>query len=89
MVYKARRVQAGDEPRSATMSSIDTTTITVTGMTCAHCVRSVSEELAGVEGVEDVAVDLGTGRVTLRTSAPVEAAALRAAVEEAGYEVGS
>ncbi|MFL6073731.1 MAG: heavy-metal-associated domain-containing protein [Mycobacteriales bacterium] len=61
------------------------TTVTVTGMTCAHCVQSVSEEVSQVGGVESVAVDLGSGRVTITSTAPVDLAAVRGAVEEAGY----
>ncbi|MPY95804.1 MAG: cation-transporting ATPase [Acidimicrobiia bacterium] len=71
------------------MSSTDTTTVTVIGMTCEHCVRSVREELTKLDGVADVDVDLASGQVTLHTSAPVEPDAVRAAVEEAGYEVSS
>ena len=69
------------------MTSTDSSTITVTGMTCGHCVRSVRDGLTRLDGVSDVDVDLASGRVTLHTSAPVEADAVRAAVEEAGYEV--
>jgi copper chaperone CopZ len=64
------------------------TTLLVDGMTCAHCVASVTEELSAVPGVADVSVALaagGTSTVTVRTSAPVDTAALRAAVAEAGY----
>ncbi len=71
------------------MSSTDTTTVTVTGMTCEHCVRSVHEELTKLDGVDDVDVDLASGQVTMRTSGPVKPDAVRAAVEEAGYEVSS
>ena len=71
------------------MSSTDTTTVTVTGMTCEHCVRSVRDELTKLDGVDDVDVDLASGQVTMRTSGPVEPDAVRAAVEEAGYEVSS
>ncbi|UOX90948.1 heavy-metal-associated domain-containing protein [Amycolatopsis sp. FBCC-B4732] len=60
-------------------------TYTVTGMTCAHCVASVSEEVGAVEGVSDVAVDLPTGTVTVTSERAPEAARIRAAVEEAGY----
>ncbi len=69
------------------MSSTDTTTITVAGMTCGHCAGSVRNELSKLDGVDDVDVDLGAGQVTLRTSAPVDPDAVRAAVEEAGYGV--
>ncbi len=64
-----------------------TATFTVTGMTCGHCVASVTEEVSEVAGVEDVDVDLETGRLTLTSSEPVDAAAVKAAVEEAGYQL--
>lgn len=62
-------------------------TYTVTGMTCGHCVASVTEEISEIDGVTDVAVDLPTGIVTVTTSAPVDRADVRAAVEEAGYQL--
>jgi copper chaperone CopZ len=57
---------------------------TVTGMTCAHCVRSVIAEVGAISGVTDVAVDLATGRVTLSSQQPVATDTIREAVEEAG-----
>ena len=60
---------------------------TVVGMTCEHCVRSVSEELHKVPGVTDVAVDLATGTVDVTSDAPVPADQVRTAVDEAGYEL--
>jgi copper chaperone len=73
------------------MSSAHTTktTLTVIGMSCDHCVRAVHDELAGLDGVSAVDVDLASGRVHIVSRAPVPEAAVRAAVEEAGYEVGS
>lgn len=68
---------------------MDSKTITVTGMTCEHCVRAVTAELTALDEVRGVDVDLATGRVTLHTTGPVDPAAVRAAVEEAGYEVSS
>ena len=62
-------------------------TYAVTGMTCDHCVRAVEAEVGRVPGVASVSVDLVPGRVTVRSLEPVDAAAVRAAVEEAGYEV--
>lgn len=62
-----------------------TSTYTVVGMTCGHCVSSVSEEVGAIRGVEQVAVDLETGSLTVTATAPVDEAAVRAAVEEAGY----
>ncbi|MGI9002455.1 MAG: heavy-metal-associated domain-containing protein [Pseudonocardia sp.] len=60
---------------------------TVTGMTCEHCVASVTEEVSEIDGVTEVAVDLPTGAVTVTSSEPVDAADVRAAVEEAGYRI--
>jgi copper chaperone CopZ len=60
---------------------------TVHGMTCDHCVLSVTEEVTEVTGVEGVDVDLASGRLVVHGAA--DAAAVRAAVEEAGYEVRS
>ncbi|WP_033440388.1 heavy-metal-associated domain-containing protein [Saccharothrix sp. NRRL B-16314] len=60
-------------------------TYTVTGMTCGHCVASVTEEVTKIDGVTDVAVDLPSGAVKVTSAAPVAEADVRAAVEEAGY----
>jgi copper chaperone len=64
-----------------------TATYTVTGMTCGHCVASVKEEVGAIEGVETVDVQLEGGRLTV--TGDVTADAVKAAVEEAGYEVTS
>ncbi len=66
---------------------MSTATYTVTGMTCGHCVASVTEEVSEVAGVTDVQVDLASGAVTVTSDAPVDDAAVRAAVEGAGYQV--
>jgi copper chaperone len=62
-------------------------TYSVTGMTCDHCVRAVQSEVGKVPGVASVAVDLAAGRMTVQSEAPVDPAAVRAAVEEAGFEL--
>ena len=62
---------------------------TVTGMTCGHCITSVTEEITAINGVTDVAVDLPTGAVTVTSNDPVDEARVRAAVEEAGYQLAS
>ena len=64
-----------------------TATFQVKGMTCQHCVNAVTQEVGKVEGVSSVAIDLDSGRVTVESDAAVDAAAVRAAVDEAGYEV--
>ena len=66
---------------------MDRHTYTVTGMTCAHCVRSVTEEIGAIDGVTDVAVDLPSGAVAVTSDRPLDEAQVRAAVEEAGYEL--
>jgi copper ion binding protein len=68
-----------------------TTTFPVTGMTCAHCVASVTEEVGELPGVASVAVDLvagGASTVTVESDAPLDPEAVRAAVAEAGYVAG-
>ena len=64
-------------------------TYSVSGMTCDHCVRAVQTEVGRLPGVASVSVDLAAGQVTLRSDEPVDPAAVRAAVEEAGFEVSS
>jgi copper chaperone len=64
-----------------------TTRYEVTGMTCGHCVSAVTEEVGQVDGVTGVEVDLSTGAVTVTSTAPLDDAAIRAAVDEAGYAI--
>ena len=62
----------------------------VDGMTCGHGVKSVTEELSAVTGVSDVAVTLvagGTSTVTVTSAAPLDVADVRAALDEAGYQL--
>ena len=65
--------------------TVATVTYTVPGMHCGHCKQAVSEELAAVEGVESVDVDLESKLVTVVGSG-LDDSALRAAIDEAGYE---
>lgn len=60
----------------------------IEGMTCASCVARVERSLAGVPGVTEASVNLATEAASVRTDGSVELAALRAAVEKAGYAVG-
>jgi copper chaperone len=60
----------------------------IQGMSCEHCVRSVTEEVGDVAGVRAVDVDLASGRMVVHGEG-VDAAAVRAAVDEAGYEVAA
>jgi copper chaperone CopZ len=65
---------------------METLTYSVPGMHCAHCTQAVREELSSLEGVESVAVDLDSKRVTV-VGARLDDVALRAAIDEAGYKV--
>lgn len=65
-----------------------TETYSVVGMTCDHCARSVSTEVAALPGVTDVQVDLTSGRVTV-TSDGLGTDQVRGAVEEAGYNLAT
>ncbi len=66
---------------------MSTATYTVGGMTCDHCVRAVTEEVSQVPGVAKVDVELVSGALTVTSEGDVDHLAVRAAVEEAGYEV--
>lgn len=68
---------------------MSTQTYTVTGMTCDHCVRAVTQELEKLPGVTNVAVDLPTGHVTVESDEQLDAAAVAGAVDEAGYEMAT
>ncbi len=61
--------------------------VTVTGMTCQHCVMSVTEEVEEIDGVSTVEVDLETGLVTVTSSREVSTDEIAAAVTEAGFKL--
>lgn len=63
----------------------ETKTYTVPGIHCGHCAAAIKEEVAGVDGVDAVDVDLDAKVVTIRGNA-LSDVALREAIEEAGYE---
>ncbi|MCP9207445.1 heavy-metal-associated domain-containing protein [Streptomyces cucumeris] len=64
-----------------------TTVLQVTGMTCGHCEGAVTEELGALDGVSSVKAVASTGQVTVVSAAPLDDEAVRAAVDEAGYEL--
>jgi copper chaperone CopZ len=64
---------------------MSTTTWTVQGMTCGHCVHAVTTEISAIPGVADVAVDLASGLVTVTAEPDPSPEAVAAAVDEAGY----
>ncbi|WP_405142067.1 heavy-metal-associated domain-containing protein [Sphaerisporangium sp. NBC_01403] len=73
-----------DSATATVKSSVDGSVYTVDGMTCGHCVSSVSAEIGKVGGVSGVSVDLAGGVVTV-SGAGFSDAEIRAAVERAGY----
>jgi copper chaperone len=67
-----------------------TTTYSVSGMTCGHCTAAVTEELTKLAGVQEVTIDLnagGTSAVHVTSETALDDAAVREAVDEAGYEL--
>ncbi|PRY43337.1 heavy-metal-associated domain-containing protein [Umezawaea tangerina] len=64
-----------------------TATFTVSGMTCGHCVSSVTEEISELDGVTDVSVVLDSGAVTVTSSRELGQDEVKAAVTEAGYQL--
>lgn len=87
------RTDARGHTGTAVGSSADTAVdYLVTGMTCSHCVASVTEELEALDGVKAVSVELnagGTSTVTVSSAAPLDTDAVRAAIDEAGYSLVS
>ncbi|MFZ3414590.1 heavy-metal-associated domain-containing protein [Arthrobacter sp. 3Tela_A] len=66
------------------------TQLSISGMTCGHCVASVTEELSALEGVKDVRVDLvadGVSTAVVTSTEPIAPELLGEAVAEAGYTV--
>lgn len=59
----------------------------VAGMTCGGCAARVSKQLAEIDGVSDVSVDVATGKVTVSSAAPLETDTVRASVALAGYQL--
>jgi copper chaperone CopZ len=67
----------------------NTTTYDVRGMSCGHCVMAITGELVAVEHVTGVAVELAAGKVTVTSDHPLDASAVIAAIDAAGYEIAS
>ena len=69
-----------------------TTTYSVSGMTCGHCTSAVTEEISKLVGVQEVKIDLvagGTSAVHVTSESALDDAAVREAVDEAGYELAA
>ena len=79
------RGYASFDQKQEALSMSEMTTYSVPAIHCEHCGMSIREEVSEVEGVEEVAVDLDSRLVTIRGH-ELDDAALRAAIQEAGYE---
>lgn len=64
---------------------MNTTSYSVTGMTCGHCEGSVRAAVSEIPGVTDIAVSAATGSLVVTSDAAIDDAAVLAAVDEAGY----
>ncbi|MFJ6775844.1 heavy-metal-associated domain-containing protein [Kitasatospora sp. NPDC091257] len=64
-----------------------TITYTVSGMSCGHCEKAISEEVSALAGVTGVAADSTAGTVTISSAAPLDDEQVRAAIDEVGYEL--
>lgn len=64
-------------------------TIEVKGMSCQHCVMSVTKALSMVPGVKDLQVDLKAGKASFNEAAPVDMASVQKAITDAGFEAGA
>ncbi|MDM4722283.1 cation transporter [Micromonospora sp. WMMA1363] len=64
-----------------------TTMYQVQGMTCGHCASAVSAEVGAIRSVSEVEVDLASGLVTVTSESPLDVETVRAAVDEAGYDL--
>ncbi|HUR75803.1 MAG TPA: heavy-metal-associated domain-containing protein [Sporichthya sp.] len=64
------------------------TTYSVPGMTCQHCVNAITAEVSAVPGVESVDIDLEAKTVTV-LGRSLDDGAVRAAIDEAGYEIAA
>ena len=72
-------------PENTPRTFVGATTFRVTGMTCGHCQRAVTEEISRIPGIQGSTVDLATGSVTVTATQPVDRADIARAVGEAGY----
>jgi copper chaperone len=68
---------------------MSTNSFTVVGMTCNSCAMTVTEEVTQIPGVQDVAVELATGRLTVTCDSDLDPALVEGAVTEAGYQLAA
>lgn len=76
-----------DSADEAPQAAEGTVVYTVSGMTCGHCEKAVGEEVSAIPGVTSVRADAASGTVTVESAGPLDDELVRAAVDEAGYEL--
>ena len=84
----APSIQSGTTPIQE--DNVNTTTVSIDGMTCGHCVNAVTEEIEALDGVQGVTVELvkgGISTATVTSTRPIDEATISEAVAEAGYTV--
>ena len=84
-MYPISRSPGERHARQTPRTFVGATTFQITGMTCGHCQRAVTEEISRIPGIRGVAVDLATGSVTVTAAQPVDRTDVARAVGEAGY----
>lgn len=77
------------ETAPGTAEDTTATTYDVAGMTCAGCASSVSRSIGKLDSVTSVDVDVATGTVAVHATSPLEVDQVRAAVEDAGYQLAT
>ncbi|HEV2345857.1 MAG TPA: heavy-metal-associated domain-containing protein [Actinocrinis sp.] len=80
---------AAEKPAAAAPGTGIVSTYAVTGMHCSHCAHSVTEEVSTIDGVTAVDVDVDGGRVTVTSTQQLSIDDMRAAIDEAGYQLVS
>jgi copper chaperone len=68
---------------------MSTNTFTVLGMTCSSCAMTVTEEVQEIPGVQDVVVELATGKLTVTAEPDLDPVRVKTAVEDAGYRLAA
>ena len=63
------------------------TTIQIKGMSCSHCVMAVTKALGGIDGVQNVKVDLARGEASFDETKPVDRAVIAERIRKAGFDV--
>lgn len=83
----SRPEKEGETTAERQAAAAGTVVYNVSGMTCGHCEKAVSEEVSAITGVTSAHADAASGTVTVKATAPLDDEAVRTAVDEAGYQL--